>query len=94
MCLARGNMGTAVNIGACGSPKAADLMASPGPGQESAETLATSDARTAGGDAEWAELRLERPNLAGHRLSPIAMFKGRRPEPLANISRPPDRLPR
>lgn len=42
LCLARGNKGTAVNTGACRTPKAADLVASPGPGQEPAETPATS----------------------------------------------------
>lgn len=70
LCLARGNVGTAVNIGARGSPKAADLTASPGSRQEPAQTPPLPGARAAGGDAEGLGLGLERPKLAVRRRSP------------------------
>lgn len=70
LCLARGNVGTAVNIRASGSPKAADLTASRGSGQEPAQTPPLPGARAAAGDAEGLGLGLERPKLAGRRRSP------------------------
>ena len=81
--------------------KAANLAASLGPGEKPTEPLSTSGCRrsrkrrgeaTAG--TGTADARRGSLLPASPRLSPAARLCGQRPEPLANFSRPLDRLPR